>query len=120
MTTAELAQQLVTLCREGNFVQAVETFYADDVVSVEAMDFAGAGRETQGKPGVMAKNQGWFAGNEIHSCRVTGPWISPEGFAVRFEWDFTRRSTGERVKFDEVGVYRAAHGQVAREEFLYG
>ena len=45
MITAEVATQLVSLCREGRFVDAVETLYADDVVSVEAMDYQGLGRE---------------------------------------------------------------------------
>jgi len=38
MTTTEIAAQLVALCSEGRFLDAVKTLYADNVVSVEASE----------------------------------------------------------------------------------
>ena len=55
MTTTEIAAQLVALCSEGRFLDAVETLYADNVVSVEAVDYQGLGREMHGKEAVLAK-----------------------------------------------------------------
>lgn len=43
MTTTEIAAQLVARCREGRFLDAVKTLYADDIVSVEAVDYQGLG-----------------------------------------------------------------------------
>ena len=57
MTTAELAVQFVALCREGRFINAVEKYYADDVVSVEAADYLGEGREMSGKEVVFSKKR---------------------------------------------------------------
>jgi hypothetical protein len=37
MTTQEIANDLVALCREGKFAESGEKYWADDVVSVEAM-----------------------------------------------------------------------------------
>ena len=34
MTTQQLADQLVRLCKEGKFEEAVTTLYADDIVSM--------------------------------------------------------------------------------------
>ena len=119
MTTAEVAAELVALCRVIKFVDAVASLYADDVVSVEAADFQGMGREMRGKDAVYAKNVAWFAANEIHSASVTGPYVSPEKFAVMYSFESTSRGTGERVKFSEVAVYTVEGGKIVREEFLY-
>jgi ketosteroid isomerase-like protein len=119
MTTTEIAPQFVTLCREGKFLDAVKTLYADDIVSVEAGDYQGLGREMHGKEAVLGKNLAWFNDNEVHSASVTGPFVSPEKFAVCYSFDWTRRASGERVQFNEVAVYTVVDGKIAREEFYY-
>ena len=119
MTTAEVATQLVALCREGKFIDAVESLYGDGVVSIEAMDYQGMGREMYGKEAVTAKNRSWFEDNDVHRVSITGPFVSPERFAVWYSFDWTRRASGERVMLDEVAVYTVVDGKITREEFLY-
>ncbi|MBL8210927.1 MAG: nuclear transport factor 2 family protein [Bryobacterales bacterium] len=120
MNTAELAAAFTALCQEGRFLEAVDRFYADTVVSVEAADFLGKGREMHGKATVRTKNVQWLADNEVHEATVSGPFVSPERFALVIGFDWTRRETGERVRMQEVAVYTVENGQVTREEFLYG
>ncbi|MBX9602016.1 MAG: nuclear transport factor 2 family protein [Bryobacteraceae bacterium] len=120
MTTADLASEFAALCRERRFLDAVDRFYADSVMSVEAMDYLGQGREMRGKAAVRGKNAGWLADNEVHRAEVTGPFVSPERFALVIDFDWTRRASGERVRMQEVAVYTVENGQVTREEFLYG
>lgn len=119
MTTLEVANQFVALCRERKFLDAVESFYSDDVVSVEPMDYQGTGREMHGKEALKNKNGLWFAENDVHSSSVTGPFVSPERFAVKYSFDWTRKSSGERVVLEEVAVYTVSNGKINREEFLY-
>jgi hypothetical protein len=119
MTTAEVATQLVALCSAGRFIDAVKTLYADDIVSVEAMDYQGSGRKMHGKEAVLAKNVAWFNFNEVHRATVTGPFVSPEKFAVWYSFEWTKRASGERVRFTEVAVYTVVDGKIAHEEFLY-
>lgn len=119
MITSEVAAKLVSLCRDGKFVDAVETLYADDVVSVEAVDYQGLGREMHGKAAVKNKNRAWFEDNDVQSVLVTGPFVSPERFAVLYSFDWTRKASGERVQLNEVAVYTVVDGKIAREEFLY-
>jgi len=120
VTTQDLANEFVALCREGRFLDAVDRFYAEDIVSVEAMDFLGMGREMKGKEAVRAKNVGWFTDNEVHSAKVTGPFVSPERFSMMIEFDWTQRASGNRIQMHEVAVYTVENGQIQREEFLYG
>src|SRR5262249_15831428 len=89
MTTAEVANKYVALCRAGKYMEALETLYSADVVSVEAMEFGGMQREIHGKDAVRGKNNSWFETNEVHSASVTGPFSSPERFAVVFSFDWT-------------------------------
>jgi hypothetical protein len=119
MTTAEVATQFVALCREGKFMDAVESLYSELVVSIEPMDYEGMGREMHGKESVTAKNRSWFAGNDVHRVSVTGPFVSPEKFAVSYSFDWTRKASGDRVGLNEVGVYTVTDGKISREEFLY-
>lgn len=119
MTTAELATQFVELCRESRFLDALETHYADDVISVEPMDYQGMGREMHGKEAVKTKNRAWFEENDVHSSLVTGPFVGPEQFAVKYAFDWTRKASGERVVLDEMAVYTVTNGKISREEFLY-
>ena len=101
MTTNEVAAELIKLCSENQYMEAIDKLYADDIVSVEAVDF-GQGRETRGKEAVKAKSSGWFSAHEVHKATVNGPYVSVERFAVRFAFDFTRKATGERVQFSEL------------------
>ena len=120
MTTAEIAKQYVALCHDGKFLQALEELYAEDIVSVEAMDLGSSPRELHGKNAVRDKNTWWFDVNDLHRATITGPFLSPERFAVIFSLDWTVKSTGERRHFDEVAVYTVAGGKIVHEEFLYG
>ena len=119
MTAAEAGAQLVALCREGRFVDAVKTLYADDVVSVEAADYQGLGREMRGKEAVLRKNVDWLDANEVHGASVTGPFVGSDKFAVLYSFDSTRRTSRERVQFTEIAVYTVVDGKIVHEEFLY-
>jgi len=119
MSTIEIANQLAALCRAGKFLDAVETLYADDIVSVEAREFAGMPRELTGKSAVKGKNVWWFDNNELHAVEVMGPFVSPERFALVFTFDRTPKATGERGRFTEVAVYSVSGGKIVREEFYF-
>ena len=80
MTNQDLATGLVNFCKEGKFHEAIETYYADDCVSIEAMSFNGMPRETAGKPAILAKAERWGSAHEVHSASVA------DGKVVRDEF----------------------------------
>lgn len=118
-TAREVANELVAMVRELRMLEAVDELYGDDVVSVEALDFEGTGRETRGKAAVREKGVRWLANNELHGVEVTACYASPEGFAVEMWFDRTQKNGGARERFGEIGVYRVEEGKIVREEFLY-
>ena len=119
MTTQEVADKLVDFCRRGKSEEALDTLYAQDAVSVEAMAMPGAQQEVRGLEAIRAKSQWWQSNHEIHSASVTGPWPHGNRFVVGFQIDVTNKPSGRRMQMDEVGLYTVEQGKIIREEFFY-
>ena len=119
MDTMEIAKKLVELCRQGKNMEALDTLFAEDVVSVEAVGMPGAPQEAKGLAAVKGKGEWWLANHEIHSASVTGPWPHGDRFVVGFQYDVTNKPSGKRMKMDEVGLYTVRSGKIVREEFFY-
>ena len=119
-TPKEIGEKLVAFCKEGNNIKSIETLYADNIVSVEAVEGQGP-RITEGKQGVIGKNQWWQENMEVRSAVVEGPF--PHGddrFAVLFDYDVKNKESGEEMKMKEVGVFHLKDDKIVREEFFYG
>ena len=119
MTTQEIANQLVALCREGKFVDAIHATYSPDIVSVEAAAMPGTGREVTGLDAVLGKADWWQSNHEVHGATIDDPLVSNVHFCVRFSLDVTFKPTGQRHLMDELAVYQVKDGKIIREEFFY-
>ena len=119
MSTIEVANQLVALCRQGKNDEAVSTLFADDAVSVEAVAMPGGSQEASGIAAIKGKGEWWRANHEIHAASVTGPWPHGDRFVVGFQYDVTFKPTGQRMQMDEVGLFTIQDGKIVREEFFY-
>ena len=119
MDTMEIANKLVKLCKEGKNKEALDTLFADDVVSIEAGAPPGMQRESKGLAALKAKSDWWMANHDIHSANVTGPWPHDERFVVGFHYDVTNKPSGKRMTMDEVGLYTIKNEKIVREEFFY-
>ena len=115
-TTQQVAQDLVAMCKQGQFDESGEKYWADDVVSLEPMP--GDMARIQGKAGVRAKGEWWYANHEIHAVEVEGPYVNGDQFVVRFKMDLTPKG-GERISMDEVGLYTVKGGKIVEERFFY-
>jgi ketosteroid isomerase-like protein len=120
MTTHEVADQLVLLCNQGKFMDAVRALYSPDIVSVEAMAGPDGVRQMQGLDAVVGKGEWWSSNHELHSSKVEGPIVSGSHFCVRFIIDVTNKPSGKRMTMDELGMYQVKDGKIVREEFFYG
>ncbi|HEY1752573.1 MAG TPA: nuclear transport factor 2 family protein [Caulobacteraceae bacterium] len=116
MNTQEVAQDLVSLCSQGQFDEAGEKYWADDVVSVEP---TGDNAESRGKAAARAKGEWWSAHHDVHGVKVEGPYVNGDEFTVRFVMDVTDKDNGQRMTMDEVALYRLKGGKIAEERFFY-
>lgn len=118
MNTEQVAQKVVELCRKQAWKEAIDTLYADDIVSVEARSMDGGLPETHGIEGVR-KNEDWWSDHmELHSSIVSGPFVAHDRFVVRFDLDVTNKDSKKRFQISQVGVYTVKDGKIVREEFL--
>ena len=119
VTTQEVAEELVKLCSQAKFEEAMKTFYSPDIVSVEAGAPPGQSRESKGIEAVMAKGEWWTKNHEVHSAKVEGPLVAGSHFAVVFKLDVTFKPESKRFQLEEVAVYKVVDGKVVYEEFFY-
>ena len=116
------AKTLATYCQTGQEDKGMDELYAQDCVSVEALDMGGPmGREANGLDAIRKKHEGWFANNEVHLSTAEGPYLhGDDSFSLVFEMDVTAKDSGERMQMKEVGHYTVnADGKIIREAFYY-
>ncbi len=117
-TTQEVADRLVSLCREGKFVDAIKELYAPNVVSIEPEGARSPGR-VEGFDAVLAKSVAFGQGmEEVHSMHVSDPVVAENFFAVSMSMDLTMKGAG-RMKMEEVVVYHVENGKITLDEFFY-
>ncbi len=117
MTTAEVANKLVSLCRQGKNMEAVESLYADNVVSKE---MPGAPNElVTGIKEVYQKGEDFFAMvQEWHGAEVSDPVVAGNHFSTRMTMDATFKD-GNRVNMEEIAIYEVKDGKIVNEQFFY-
>jgi hypothetical protein len=74
--------------------------------------------EMRGIDQVRGKTEWWEKNMEVHSGKVTGPFVARDTFVVEFDVDVTDKASNKRIQMSEVGIYTVKDGKVAREEFL--
>jgi hypothetical protein len=122
VTADEIGKKLVALMQNGRTLEALDTLYAPDVVSVEAQESPSFPRVMEGLPAVRGKNEWWFANNEIHKAEVKGPFPHGDRFALYLDYDVTAKEgpmAGQRMQMQEVALYTVSGGRIVREEFFY-
>ena len=117
MDTREIAAHVVELAQAGNFDAIGETYWADDVVSIEAMD--GPMQRVEGIEAARGKTAWWNGAHDIHSATGEGSYVNGDQFAVRYKMDVTFKETGQRHQMDEIALYTLRDGKIAEERFFY-
>lgn len=120
MTTQEIADRLVKLCRETKNLQAIDELYGDNIVSVEMVDHPGMPKEMIGKAAIRAKNEWFFNAHDIHKVEISDPLVTEAHFAVKMRMDLTEKQTGKSHGMGELAVYEVKGGKIVREQFFYG
>ena len=119
MSLLDIGEKLVRLSRENKGLEAVEMFYDEKIVSMEAEDTEALPARTEGIQAVREKNAWWYENHEIHASRAEGPFRGPreDQFGVFFEVDVTFKPSGERTQMSELGIYTVEGDRIVHEEF---
>jgi ketosteroid isomerase-like protein len=117
MTARDVADAFAALCKAGKHEEAGDRFWAEDIVSREAME--GPMAEMRGRAAVKGKGEWWYSNHEIHSAVTEGPYVHGDQFALTFKLDVTEKASGRRMQMTEIGLYTVANGKVVEERFFY-
>jgi len=119
-STTAVAEELVALCRAGRNLDAVNSLYSKDIVSVESMGNEQMPQTMKGLDAIRQKGEWWRANNEVHSARVDGPFVGEDDkFAVYYNYDITSKQQNRRVTMEEMALYTVKDGKIAHEQFFY-
>jgi hypothetical protein len=117
MTTQQVANRLVELCRKGQIVQAIDELYGNDIVSVEPE--YGPVKSAKGKKNVIEKG-GQFAAmiDERHGGSFSEPVVTGKYFTTVMTLDATFKGRG-RSTFEETCIYEVKDGKIISEQFFF-
>ena len=121
-STLEVGKQLVALCNQGENLQAIDTLYAPNIVSLELLAMPGMPTRLEGFAAVRGKNQWWLENHTVHSGKAAGPWPHGDRFIVHFDYDVTPKAgpmANQRMKMEEAALYTVKDGKIVQEEFFY-
>lgn len=117
MTTKEIADRLVSLCRQGQFETAQKELFAADVISTEPYDTPAFPRETNGLNALLEKGRAFTSLIEqVHSMSVSDPLVAGNSFACAMQLELTIKGHG-RLKNDELCIYGVKDGKIISEQF---
>lgn len=118
MTTTEVANKLVELCRQGKIDEVQETLFAEDAQSIEANEMMGP-KVVTGLDAIKEKSKAFQEGvEEFHGATISDPIVAGNSFAITWAMDATFKGHG-RMTIEEVCVYMVKDGKIVLEQFFY-
>jgi hypothetical protein len=117
MTSKEIANRLVELCRQGDFETAQKELFAKDAVSIEPYATPEFEMETKGLDKIFEKGHKFEAMvEEMHQLNTSEPLVADSSIAFTMTMDITMKEKG-RMKMTELCVYRLKDGKIISEQF---
>ncbi len=118
MTTQEVANRLVELCRMGQVDVCQAELFADNAQSIEPNENFGP-KLADGLIAIKAKSV-YFQSlvEEFHSATISEPIVAGNCFAITWVFDATMKGQG-RMNLTEVCVYKVEDGKIVLEQFIY-
>ena len=118
MTTQEVANRLVELCREGKNEQAVNELYSPEIVSIEPEGTPN--RIVKGLAGIAEKGAKFQSTIEkFNSNFVSDPVVAENFFSCAMLMNVQMKGVPVPIDMDEISVYTVKDGKIIQEEFFY-
>ena len=117
MTTKQVADRLVSLCRQGNIMDAQKELYSAEIESIEP-----AHAPVKSAKGIDAVTKKGVAFADMiearHGGSVSEPIVEGNHFTIGWQMDVTMKGRG-RMNLEEICVYQVKDGKIVREEFFF-
>jgi hypothetical protein len=118
MTTQEIANRLVTLCRNGKVEEAKEELFAQDIISIEPREGL-LPKEIKGMDAIRKKAALFVSMVEgFYGDTISDPIVAGDYFSL--SWTSDLKMKGEpRQTNTELCVYRTSGSKIVSEQFFY-
>jgi len=118
MTTQEVANRLVEVCRTGDFEAAQKELFSNDIVSIEPHSTPDFEKETKGLDAVLEKGEKWKnMVSKVSKMTVSDPVVAGNSFACTMYMDVTMKN-GQQMVMTELCVYNVKDGKIVSEIFM--
>lgn len=118
MTTQEIANSLVELCRKGDFEAALKDLFAEDAMSIEPHATPAFEKETKGMEAIKEKGEKWNSMvQEMHGVTVSDPVVATNSFCCTMRLNVTLKEGGH-MDMTELCVYQVKDGKIVSEQFF--
>jgi len=118
MTTQQIAERLVELCREGEFETAQKELYANEAVSIEPRATPGFDKETKGLDAIIEKGHKFDQMvEESYGITTSQPLVTGNSIAIALTMDMAMKGRA-RGSMQELCVYQVKDGKIISEQFF--
>jgi len=118
MTTKEVADLLVKMCRDGKVEEAKQELFTEDTVSIEPAEGM-LPKETKGLKAIEKKAELFISMVEnFYGHSITDPVIAGAYFSIGWNTDIQMKGQ-ERKSMNEICLYKVKDGKIVSEQFFY-
>ncbi|MBL0356623.1 MAG: nuclear transport factor 2 family protein [Chitinophagaceae bacterium] len=118
MTTKEVADKLVSMCRQGQVEKAKLEFFTEETLSIEPREGL-LPKETRGLKAIQEKAELFISMVEqFYGSNITDPFVAGDYFSVGWETDIQMKGQ-ERQANSEICLYKVKGGKIISEQFFY-
>jgi hypothetical protein len=118
MTTKEVADKLVQMCRDGKVEEAKLELFTEDTVSLEPVEGL-LSKETKGLKAIQKKAELFISMvEEFYGSTISDPFVAGEYFSV--QWISELQMKGQQRQTNtEICLYQVKDGKIISEQFFY-
>ena len=118
MTTNQIANRLVELCRKGQFETAQKELFAKDCMSIEPQASPAFDKETKGLDAIIEKGKKWESMvQSVNQMEVSEPMVASNSFACTMHMDVTMKDK-QHWDMTELCTYTIKDGKIVVEQFF--
>jgi ketosteroid isomerase-like protein len=118
MTTKEVADVLVTMCRDGKVEETKQELFTEDTVSIEPAEGI-LPKEAKGLKAIQRKAELFISMVEqFYGHTITDPVVAGDYFSVGWNTDIQMKGQ-ERQTMNQICLYKVKDGKIVSEQFFY-
>ncbi len=113
MSIKQRVQHLVELVEQGRMLEAIETYYGEDVAMQENVD-----PPTVGLAANLQREREFFDSLLSVQFRAASVIVEGERAAINWVFDYTT-ADGQRYRMDQIAVQTWRDGKIIHERYIY-